>query len=513
MPDEGYVRPSPAKKKQETTAISLVVDIASLIIKFHVYLHYIFYQEECQRFCNSLSVFSTRRLERRYFAIDALLWRLYDNRTCFLFKGGIFPVKYMNKVFYGWFVVAACFVILFSLHGVIINTFGVFVKPVSEGMGWGRGEFSMALAAGALAMAFGAPFVGRMIDRFGAPKTMLSGCLCCGLGMVVLCWATMIWHFYLLFILIGLGLSAATTIPVSLVIANWFNQKRGIAMGTAFMGTSAGGMIMNPINALLLQKFGWRDSYLILGIVVMLSSIPLVLFIIRTRPSEMNLLPDGKPSHAASDQPLTGHTLKQAIGTASFWFIAANMLLTTGMANSIGVHCIPFLTDVGHSPLFAATAYGLSMGFMTLGKVASGFCADRWGARQTFTFSAVMTAIGIGILLFASPVWVVLLFVFVFGFPQGAPLTLTPLVTADCHGLRSFGSIFGLATLFSILGAAIGPVIVGYMYDSSGSYTGGFILLIAMTLLGAYCIHMAKAKEQFEVGAIASGRLDKADVA
>jgi fucose permease len=224
----------------------------------------------------------------------------------------------------------------------------------------------------------------------------------------------------------------------------------------------------------------------------MLVSIPIVLLLIRTRPAEMNLLPDGKPAETIAE-PLEGHTLRQAIGAFSFWFIAANMLFTTGMAQAIGVHCIPYLTDIGHSEMFAATIYGLSMLFMTLGKVTSGFCADRWGARQTFVFSAIMTATGM------------------FGFPQGAPLTLTPLVTADCHGLRSFGSIFGLATLFSIVGAAVAPVVVGYMYDASGSYRLAFVILIGMTLLGSYCIYMAKPKKGLELESLQAGELDKAD--
>ena len=419
-------------------------------------------------------------------------------------------MKRFSNIFYGWYIVIGCFFILFALHGVIINTFGVFVKPVSESMGWGRGAISLALGAGALAMAVGAPFVGRMLDAFGAPKTMLLGSVCCGFGMLALNRATTIWHFYIFFILIGFGLSAATSIPVSLVIANWFREKRGIAMGTAFMGTSAGGMVMNTVNTALLQKYGWRDSYLILGFAVMLVSIPIVLLLIRTRPAEMNLLPDGRPAETIAE-PLEGHTLRQAIGAFSFWFIAANMLFTTGMAQAIGVHCIPYLTDIGHSEMFAATIYGLSMLFMTLGKVTSGFCADRWGARQTFVFSAIMTATGIGILLIASPVWAAMLFAFMFGFPQGAPLTLTPLVTADCHGLRSFGSIFGLATLFSIVGAAVAPVVVGYMYDGSGSYRLAFVILIGMTLLGSYCIYMAKPKKGLDLESLQAGELDKAD--
>jgi MFS family permease len=147
----------------------------------------------------------------------------------------------------------------------------------------------------------------------------------------------------------------------------------------------------------------------------------------------------------------------------------------------------------------AAVAFGASLGFMTIGKIGIGAYADRWGARPTFVYSAVITALGIGILMLADPLWVVIVFTFVFGFPQGAPLTLTPMVTADCHGLANFGAIFGTLTFFSIVGAAIGPVVVGKMYDTTQphTYQGAFVLLIVITLISGYCIHRARPTEDF----------------
>lgn len=402
-------------------------------------------------------------------------------------------MKRSGGPFYGWYIVAAGFAILFSLHGVIINTFGVFLKPVSESLGWGRVAMPVALGIGAVAMAVGSPFVGRLLDTLGARKTMITGCLLCGVGMGLVGGTTTTWQIYILFAIVGLGLAAATSVPVSMLIANWFNRKRGIAMGTAFMGTSLGGMIMNPVNTYLLQTYGWRKSYVILGIAMTLVTVPVVLLVIRTRPSEKGLLPDGEEPIEEEIEPLPGQSLQEAIRTYAFWFIAANMFLTNFMANAIGVHCVPYLTDIGHTPMFAATfGYGLAMGFMTLGKVGLGWQADRMGARQTFVLSAIMTAIGIGVLIQASPVWMVILFAFVFGYPQGGPLTLTPMVTADCHGLANFGAIFGLQTLFSILGAAIGPIVVGLMHDPEHSYRSGFILLIIVTLLSSVCIYRAR---------------------
>ena len=128
--------------------------------------------------------------------------------------------------------------------------------------------------------------------------------------------------------------------------------------------------------------------------------------------------------------------------------------------------------------------------------------ADRWGARPTFVLSAIMTAMGIGTLMLATPLWVVMLFTLVYGFPQGGPLTLTPMVAADCHGLSNFGAIFGVLTLVSITGAAIGPVVVGAMYDMSAphTYQGAFTLLVIVTLMSAYCINRARPSKHFKAG-------------
>jgi len=407
-----------------------------------------------------------------------------------------------KRFFYGWFVVAVGFLILFALWGVIINTFGVFLKPVSESMGWDRMTYSLLLGLGAMAMAVASPFVGKILDLFGVRKTMLIGAVSTGLGVALLGAAQTLWHFNVLFIFIGAGLGATTAVPVSLVIANWFVQKRGLAMGMAFMGTSMGGMVMNPVNTFLVERYGWRGAYVILGAGMILVSVPLIALVMKTRPSEMGLLPDGEQPAENNVQVLTGQTLNQAMTTWAFWFIAANMFLTNFMANAIGVHGIPYLTDIGHSARFAAVVIGLAMGFMTLGKVGLGWCGDRWGARQTFVVSAVITAMGVGVLMLAIPMWVALLFAVIFGFPQGGPLALTPMVTADCHGLRNFGAIYGVLTLISITGAAVGPVVVGRMYDVAEMngvakpYQTALIILIVMTFISAFCIYMARPKEE-----------------
>jgi MFS family permease len=354
------------------------------------------------------------------------------------------------------------------------------------------------LGIGALGMAIGSPFAGRLIDRFGARRTMVAGVILCGTGLTIASNATQIWHFYLLFIAIGIGLSTSSMLPASVVIANWFQQKRGMAMGITFMGTSFGGMVMNPVTTYMVQTYGWRKSYLIMGIGMMLLTIPLISLLIRTRPSEMGLLPDGQEPDQEETETISGHTLFEAARTPAFWFIAANMFLTNFMANGIIAHGYPHLTDIGYSARFAGYITAMSRGFMTLGKVTLGLFADRWGARRVFFLSALMTAVGIWILMIAGHPWLAVLYAIVFGFPQGGPLALTPMVAADCHGLANFGAIFGAMNFFSILGAGVGPIVIGMLYESSGSYTSAFTLLIVLTVISAVFIFMARPSKESE---------------
>ena len=275
-------------------------------------------------------------------------------------------------------------------------------------------------------------------------------------------------------------------------------------MGIAFMGTSFGGMVMNPVETRLLLAYGWRTSYVIVGVGIMLVAIPLVLLFIRTRPSDMNMLPDGEEMTEQQPEALSGHSLREAVRTMSFWFISANMFLTNFMANGIIVHGISQLRDLGHSQLFAGDVTGISMGFMTLGKVTLGICGDRWGARTTFTLSAIMTAIGLWVLIMAGHPWLAFLYAIMFGFPQGGPLALTPMVAADCHGLANFGTVFGAMNFFSILGAGVGPVVISKMRDSSGSYDGALTLLIVLTLISAASVYMARPSKKIPFRAVAS---------
>jgi sugar phosphate permease len=407
------------------------------------------------------------------------------------------------KLFYGYVIVAACFVILFFVWGMVVNTFPIFLKPMTEDMNWGRGALSVALLMASIGTAVSAPLAGIAIDRMGARPVMAAGALMIGLGLLIGSRIAELWQLYVIFAVIGCGLMCASLIPCSLVISNWFVSRRGTALGLAFVGTACGGMVMSPVANWIILDYGWRTAFALSGTLILAVALPVILLVIRTRPSEMGL----EPYRDASSDPSSGGdergvSLRAAFSSRPFWQIAAIMLIVAVVTGGLGNHCVAYLTDLDHSPSSAAFAWSVVMGAMIAGKLSIGPIADRWGARNTTAGACVVLTVSILILTFAQPYWVALAFAVVYGFALGAPLVLHPLLTGDYLGMKHFGAIYGALNIMGSVGAAIGPVGAGFYFDRWGSYLPVFYLFIGMMLAGAIVALSVKSIPPGERGAI-----------
>jgi MFS family permease len=381
-------------------------------------------------------------------------------------------------------VVAACFVVLFFVWGMVLNTFPIFLKPITEDMNWGRGALAIALLMGSVGTAVSAPISGILIDRIGARPVMIAGTLMIGLGLLVGSRIAHLWQLYLVFTVIGCGLMCASIIPCSLIISNWFASRRGTAMSGAFVGTSAGGMVMSPIASWIILHHGWRTAFALSGATIIVVVIPVILLAIRTHPAEVGLEPyrdaSGDGPGAEDDW---GVGVKEAFSRRAFWQIAAVMLIVGLVTGGLGNHCVAYLTDLEHSPERAAFAWSLVMGIMILGKLSVGPIADRWGARNAMAGACLLFATSIAILAFAQPYWIALLFAATYGFACGAPLVLNPLLTSGYLGMKHFGALYGVLNIMGTVGGAVGPVGAGIYFDREGTYLPVFYLFIAMMMV------------------------------
>jgi MFS family permease len=245
-------------------------------------------------------------------------------------------------------------------------------------------------------------------------------------------------------------------------------------------------MVMSPVANWIILGYGWRTAFAFSGLTILFLVTPVVLLVIRTRPSEIGLEPY-RHSEAGADgaDDDWGVTAKQALSLWVFWQIGVIMLLVALVTGGLGNHCVAYLTDLGHSPTRAAFAWSLVMGAMTVGKLSMGPISDRWGAKNAMAGACILFSVSIAILVFAEPYWVVLAFAGVYGFAVGAPLIVNPLLTGDYLGMKNFGAVYGVLNALSTVGAAVGPVGAGIFFDSRGTYLPVFCVFIALMLVAA----------------------------
>lgn len=404
-------------------------------------------------------------------------------------------------IFYGWYMVAVCFVVNFFIFGIAVNTFTVYVKPIEADLGWSRGQISFAMALAPFAMGITAPFIGGLIDRVGARWVMAAGAAIVGVCSLMLAATQSLSYYYTVYAIAGIGQSCATVIPISLVISNWFNVKRGKALGIVMTGTGLGAMVMVPATTWIVETYEWRTSMFVMGLIILLM-VPLELLFITTRPSDKGLLPDGEIVSDREPVALTGLSVPEALKTRSFWLIGAMMFLGGLVAMGIGVHQMAYLTDIGHSMRKAAFIIFIISGLTVVGKVGIGYISDMWGTRRAVFLTYAVVAVGIALLIYAESITTAYVFAVVFGFAIGAPLLLNPKLTAECMGLKNFGAIFGILTLLSTFGVGIGAYTTGVVFDKMGSYHPAHKVFIALTIITAICGVLARPKASTEEAAV-----------
>ncbi|MFZ0657910.1 MAG: MFS transporter [Candidatus Binataceae bacterium] len=381
----------------------------------------------------------------------------------------------------GWTIVASMFVTLCFIFGSGYNTGTLFFPQLVHQFGWTHARTAWLTSALAISAGFSAPLVGWLLDRIEARIVMAVGAALSGAAFLVASQSHSFMPMLIAYLVLGLGIGAATLLPAALVIANWFGARRGIAMGVTFAGTSLGGAAMIEIGNLAILHFGgWRAGYLVLALPMFVVVIPLVLIMIRTRPPETREL-----SVQASADALPGLELSEALGTRSFWMIAFGQFLYACVAAASGLHLVSYLLGLGYSESFGAMIASLALALAAAGKLLMGTVSDRVSPRFALAANFIVQGIAMLLALSIGKSAMVPVFVLLYGLTLGAPLVLIPLLTADSLGLKRFGTIGGVAGVFNTIGAAVGPVAAGRIFDITGSYALAFEIFAVLCVVGA----------------------------
>jgi MFS family permease len=412
-----------------------------------------------------------------------------------------------KNMFYGWWIVAFCFVINAFGIGTFFYGFSPFFNPMIKEFGWSRTLMSGVYSLSRLEGGLEGPLAGWLIDRFGARMIMLAGIFLAGLGFILLSFVHDPISLYLIFgLTLSLGYNLGYVNGTNAAVAKWFIKKRSRAISILMVGNGIGGAIFVPLIAWLILYVGWRKAAIILGVGTFLLPLPLSL-LIKGTPEEMGLKPDGEgnlsPKGTFSpgkglqpeadkkfdivEEEEENFTVKEAVKTSAFWIYSLSMVLRACILSSIVVHQIPHLMDLGVSFQSASTVLGMMVLVSVPGRFIFGSLGDRYNKKMLLFFLCALQAAGILVFIQAKSVFLLYLFVILYGTGYGGAIPLSISLRADLFGRKNYATISGLTMTVTTIGTVTAPIVAGYLYDVTRSYTLAFYSLSFLILLSGIC--------------------------
>lgn len=395
----------------------------------------------------------------------------------------------MPRIFYGWVVVAAAFLVMFTGFGAAYS-FPAFFDPLSREFGASRATVSLVFsAAGFLYFALGA-LSGRLADRIGPRPVVGFGMACTGLGLIAASFAdslAAIVVFYGIGIGIGVGFSY---VPAIGTVQRWFLARRGQASGWAVAGIGIGTMAAPPAAAMAIEILGWRGAYVAFGIATLILG-ALATVLLRASPASMGLQPDGAVTSVAvapSSGPAPGLDLGAVLRHPVFWLLYFACAL-----NCIGtfvpfVHLAPAAMDQGLSRSEGVWLVGLIGVGSTLGRFVLGGLADRLGRGRSLGLMMLCSGIALFYWNFAQGFAALAVFALAFGLFYGGFVALVPAFTADLFGLRAMSAVLGVLYTSVAFGTLLGPTLAGWVFDTTGSYTWPILICAAGCVASAVMV-------------------------
>lgn len=391
--------------------------------------------------------------------------------------------KKSPRFFYGYIIVVAAFVIMLLTFGVN-RAFGVFVNSLVADFGWSRAVVSGAYSLTQIAAGVFGIFAGKLGDRLGAKPLAITVGVVLGLGLLLMSQVNVLWHVYLIYgLMISFGVGACWPVLMPL-IPRWFTTRRGMMTGIIVSGSGFGFMVIPTFAGWLIQAYDWRIAYMTIGVIALLLIVVAAQYL-KHDPSQIGQSPYGemKVTKEYSALEITGLSLKEAVRTRDFGILCALFICFGFSSHSVLVHIVPHAIDTGFSAAKAASILTVAGGLNTVGRIAIGWSSDRIGAKRCLVVSLVILLVDLFLLRFVSTLWEFYVFSFFFGFALGGVLAVMSLVTTELFGVCSLGVIIGSMILMYTVGAATGPIIIGYIFDVTGSYQLGFFITALSALV------------------------------
>lgn len=396
--------------------------------------------------------------------------------------------------FYGSLIVVVAFIIMVVIWGVFY-AFGVFFKPILNEFGWTRAATSGAFSLCSIVQGLLAIAMGGLTDKYG-PRLVMTLCgLLLGLGYLLMSQLVVMWQLYLFYgTIVGIGMGGSF-VPLMSTIARWFVKRRSTMTGIVVAGIGIGAFIGPPVASRLISIYGWRVSYVILGSVALVAVVLCSQFIKRD-PARVGQVAYGHDAvkRQVLKQDTKALSVQEAVHTSQFWLVFTMILCLGFCVFAIMVHIAAHATELGISAINAANILATIGALSIVGKVVLGRAADRIGSRQTFIIGFILMSAALFWVVPAKTEYILFLFAAVFGFAYGGCISSESPLVAELFGLSSHGVILGVIAFSFTFGGALGPLLVGYMFDVIGSYQMALLVCAAISSVGLLLAVVLKIK-------------------
>ncbi len=373
---------------------------------------------------------------------------------------------------------------------------GLFIKPMGEELGITRAEFGWAGSVRQIAGAVTSPWIGRMVDRWGVRWLLAITTALGGLAVMALAWVTSGWQMIALIGFLGLiGLLGPNQITTTVPVLKWFVTQRAKAVAILSMGAPLGAVLFLPASQYLIDGVGWRTAWIILGALAIIFVVPLSLRFIRREPEDLGLQPDGGEPGVTSEQTSEGRpadeyswTVQQAVRHRAFWQLAVVFSVIMFAMGTMALHRLPAFVERGIDPTWVAWATAFDATLAGISTLLLGTLGGHLPVRYLGGAGLALMGLSAWVLLVGESTTDMFVSMGLFGFGIGGLLYMQNIIWADYFGRAHVGAIRGLVNPITMLTAATGAPIAGYVFDITGSYAPVWRVSIALMVLGAVAV-------------------------
>lgn len=406
-------------------------------------------------------------------------------------------------IFYGWYIVAAAFVVLAVGSGFGFYNLGVYLKAFVDERNFAVSVTSVATASFFISSGLTGLLVGLFIERHDPRWSVLAGALLCSSALIGIRWVEELWQLYAFHVVFGAGYAACALLPCTTLVARWFEAKRSIALSYASTGLSVGGILFTPVSVKFIEwgglgwAAGWISLFLFIGIV------PIALLVFRPSPASMGLKPDGgeavRNEDGLIDTPVPdGVDFAEAVRSRLYLFIVTGFVFVMMAQVGTLAHQFRLVFSRTDSDETAALAIASMAGASIVGRLVGGH-ALTWMPAKPFVFGlAIAQAIALALYAYMTNPLALIATSVLFGITIGNLLMMQPLMIAEAFGLKAYGRLFSWSQFSMTAGVAAGPALIGYIYELGGGYTPAFLLMTGASLIGLICFLAAGPLNQFK---------------